>query len=187
MRRHQFTMVEILTVMAIIGILAGITLTVFPTITRKSKISRTQGQLKGLETILELYKEEWGFFPPTKDAGGNAPKVLSSSWYNGIVKDNSNKTNLIDNSEMGFATSAETLPNGDTYMYVDPFGKPYYYQCPGRINTEKYDLWSTGPDGAHGTQGIDDDNDGEDESTDYDEAQTTVADDSDDITNWKRN
>jgi general secretion pathway protein G len=35
---------------------------------------------------------------------------------------------------------------------IDPFGKPYIYECPGRHNTNSYDLFSAGPDGRIGTE-----------------------------------
>jgi general secretion pathway protein G len=34
---------------------------------------------------------------------------------------------------------------------VDPWGNPYFYECPGKHNTIGYDLFSAGPDGKPGT------------------------------------
>ena len=34
---------------------------------------------------------------------------------------------------------------------VDPWGKKYLYDCPGKHNTNGYDLFSAGPDGKPGT------------------------------------
>jgi type II secretion system protein G len=33
----------------------------------------------------------------------------------------------------------------------DPWGNPYRLRAPGTHHTERYDLWSAGPDGADGT------------------------------------
>jgi general secretion pathway protein G len=33
----------------------------------------------------------------------------------------------------------------------DPWGRQYQYASPGRHNTDSYDVWSLGPDGADGT------------------------------------
>jgi len=30
---------------------------------------------------------------------------------------------------------------------LDPWGKPYVYECPGRHNPASYDLYATDPDG----------------------------------------
>src|ERR1700744_123609 len=35
---------------------------------------------------------------------------------------------------------------------VDPWGDNYIYECPGRYNTNAYDLFSAGPDGRIGTE-----------------------------------
>ncbi|NLF30805.1 MAG: type II secretion system protein GspG, partial [Planctomycetes bacterium] len=32
----------------------------------------------------------------------------------------------------------------------DPWGNPYVYVCPGRINTKGYDVYSAGPNGNEG-------------------------------------
>lgn len=34
----------------------------------------------------------------------------------------------------------------------DPWGRAYYYRCPGVHDPEGYDLWSAGPDGISGTR-----------------------------------
>lgn len=34
---------------------------------------------------------------------------------------------------------------------VDPWGKPYFFKCPGEKNTDTADLWSAGPDKQEGT------------------------------------
>jgi len=60
--------------------------------------------------------------------------------------------------------------------YHDPWGNDFNYESPGTMNGSKYDLWSMGQDGKHG--------DGGSAVTD---AQTATANNSDDITNWKRN
>lgn len=34
----------------------------------------------------------------------------------------------------------------------DPWGRAYYYRCPGIHNPAGYDLWSAGPDNVSGTR-----------------------------------
>ena len=35
---------------------------------------------------------------------------------------------------------------------IDPWGKPYIYEYPGKHNANGYDLFSAGPDGKAGTE-----------------------------------
>ena len=35
---------------------------------------------------------------------------------------------------------------------MDPWGRPYAYEFPGKVNPTGYDLRSAGPDGQDGTQ-----------------------------------
>jgi general secretion pathway protein G len=37
-------------------------------------------------------------------------------------------------------------PYLDTEIPADPWGQPYQYCEPGRINSDSFDVWSMGPD-----------------------------------------
>ena len=56
---------------------------------------------------------------------------------------------------------------------LDPYDGSFWYQCPGIMNPETYDLWSTGPDAEHGDGGGDD------------PKNARTSNDNDDVTNWK--
>ncbi len=63
-RRSGFTLVELLVVVAIIGILAGIVAVALPRAIEKAKIARMTGALKELRTSLTLYFTERNSYPP---------------------------------------------------------------------------------------------------------------------------
>ncbi len=63
-RQSAFTLVELLTVIVIIGILAGLTVGVAGIASRRSKVTRTQAELARLDLAIRDYKARFGFYPP---------------------------------------------------------------------------------------------------------------------------
>jgi len=59
-----FTLVEMLVVIAIIGILAALILGVLPAASGKKVRSRVKTELAAIETTIEGYKQKKGFYPP---------------------------------------------------------------------------------------------------------------------------
>src|SRR5436190_331760 len=59
-----FTLIELLVVMAIILILAGLVLGTAGFVSSKSRITRAQGELNALITLIDRYKSNKGFYPP---------------------------------------------------------------------------------------------------------------------------
>ena len=191
MKKNYFTLLELLTSMAILIILAGLILGSFGFATRIAKKRTTKAQITAIEVALDQYKSEWGFYPESYDYDRNSDGFpdaieLNEKWWDSLgsvpywidsdgdgdidSSDTPIEKELIDNHELG-------LTEDTTYKYVDVYGNPFYYQSSSSsnmMNPEKFDLWSTGPDGMHGDGG----------NTPAD-AQSVGANDSDDITNWK--
>jgi prepilin-type N-terminal cleavage/methylation domain-containing protein len=69
--RHPpaFTLIELLTVMAIIGVLAAFTLSVLGRLKRQQYIRNVQGEMAQLETAIDRYKAAYGFYPPDNPCG----------------------------------------------------------------------------------------------------------------------
>jgi len=59
-----FTLIEMLVVIAVIAILAGIIVAALPSISGKRVRSRVTAEMSALETVIQSYKEKKGFFPP---------------------------------------------------------------------------------------------------------------------------
>lgn len=59
-----FTLIEMLTVIAIIGIIAGLLVGLAPAATRSMRMKRIQGELQQLITAIESYKAKFGHYPP---------------------------------------------------------------------------------------------------------------------------
>ncbi len=187
MKMRKFTMIEIIVAMVVIVILLGLVLGGGVVAGRMAKDSRTRSQITAVETALEQYRIFWGFYPESQST--LAPMPANVGWWdsigwipigvdtNGDGIPDTGKKYLIDNTILGFITDIN-------YGYVDPYGMPFYFQNPGRMNPQKFDFWSMGRDQKHGEAGVDDD--GNLTVDDYLDAQTINARDSDDINNWSQ-
>ncbi len=122
---RAFTLVEIMLVVAIIGILAAL---VIPKIAGKSEQARETAAMAdikgGIKSALDQYDVDMGTYPSSLQDLINPPHN-SRNWH-------------------GPYFDPPTLPQ-------DPWGNPYLYQYPGKHNPTGYDLWSAGPDGKSGT------------------------------------
>ena len=75
-QKSAFTLVELLTVIAVIAVLAAFLIPTINSVGRKVKISRAQAELEQIETALENYKAKYGSYPP-----GSANGVLLNQLY----------------------------------------------------------------------------------------------------------
>jgi general secretion pathway protein G len=131
-RTSGFTLIELMVVIAILGILAGLVLPRFMGRTEEAKKTKARLQIENLESALKLYKLDNGAYPSTeqglealvqKPAGGFVPR----SWREG-----------------GYLEKAK-VPE-------DPWGRPYVYLSPG-VKNKDFDLKSLGADGEDGGEG----------------------------------
>jgi len=75
--RRGFTLVELLVVIVIIGILAGLVVGLSGTASRKMRESRTRAELAAIETAIEAYKAKFGHYPPCNEDN----PALNSLYY----------------------------------------------------------------------------------------------------------
>jgi general secretion pathway protein G len=121
-----FTLVELLLVLVILGILAALVLPKFTGRTEQARITAAQTQISTFGTALDAYEVDTGSYP--RGQNGLAALVVQPSdvagWRGPYLKSD--------------------IPS-------DPWGHPYIYEYPGKMNPTGYDIRSMGPDGQAGT------------------------------------
>ncbi len=85
-----FTLIELLTVMAIIGVLAALILPVAGAVKKHQYIYNSQTQMAQLETAIDRYKAAYGFYPP--DTPGNS---MTNHLYYELVGTTNNGGNYV--------------------------------------------------------------------------------------------
>ena len=80
--KEGFTIVELLIVIVVIGILALLVITTYSGIQAKARNSKRQADLKSLQTQLEAFFSQNGYYPSLTDlnTGTSATTNASSSW-----------------------------------------------------------------------------------------------------------
>ncbi|MFH1652663.1 MAG: type II secretion system major pseudopilin GspG [Pseudomonadota bacterium] len=90
-RDRGMTLIEIMVVLAIIGLIGGMTTVYVAKQMAKSKINVAKTEMKNMESALELYRIENGNFPSTEEGlqklveGGYLKKVPKDPWKNPYV------------------------------------------------------------------------------------------------------
>jgi general secretion pathway protein G len=126
-----FTLLELLVVLAILGLLIGL---VAPAVLRqlgsaKEKIAHQS--IERLTTVLDMYKLDVGSYPTTEQGlqGLIARPAGVARWNGPYLK-------------------GDKVPD-------DPWGHPYLYRNPSERPGHEYDLYSLGPTGQPGGTGND--------------------------------
>jgi general secretion pathway protein G len=121
-----FTLVELLTVLVILGILAALVLPKFTGRTEQARATAAMTQIATFGTALDAFEVDTGTYP--RGQNGLQSLVVApgdvTGWRGPYLKSD--------------------IP-------VDPWGNAYAYEYPGRTNPSGYDLRSAGPDGQIGT------------------------------------
>jgi general secretion pathway protein G len=124
---RAFTLIELLLVMVILVVLAGMVVPRFVGQSQKARINAAKGDISVIETALSAFETQNGRFPTSSEglqalltAPGDCP-----NWQGPYL--------------------AKGLPN-------DPWGHPYIYRWPSQHNID-FDLYSCGPDGQDGAAG----------------------------------
>lgn len=121
-----FTLLELLVVMVIIGLLAGLVAPRYFEQVGKSNVKIARAQIVSLGQALDQYRLDVGFYPTTEeglDALVNKPQS-APRWSGPYLQ--------------------KAVP-------VDPWDRPYQYRSPGEHGD--YDLYSLGKDGRGGGTG----------------------------------
>ncbi|HEY0947131.1 MAG TPA: type II secretion system protein [Opitutaceae bacterium] len=168
---RAFTLIELLTVIALIGILAAITLSVMRGVKERAAINQARTELAVLATALESYKRHYGDYPQTGTAPNDpvadattadAPGIL----FNALSGKRGPKADLAAMNrkatiELGRFTlqDADALPDATNAQqvanaFVDPWGQRYlyFYKTGTGWTNPGYILLSVGPDGLSGSE-----------------------------------
>lgn len=120
--RRGLTLIEILVVVTILGLIAGIVGITVAGQLEEAKIDTAKVQIKNISDALELYKVKLNRYPSTAEG-----------------------LQILMSPPEGRKPFMETIPE-------DPFGSDYLYISPGTHNPSKFDLSSKGPDGVADTE-----------------------------------
>ncbi len=120
--RRGLTLIEILVVVTILGLIAGIVGITVANQLEDAKIDTARVQLKNISDALELYKVKFNKYPSTAEG------------LNALASPPGGKKPLL-----------EAVPK-------DPFGNEYLFISPGTRNPSKFDVSSKGPDGVADTE-----------------------------------
>ena len=129
--RLGFTLIEVLLVLAILGVIAAMVVPQLLGRQRQANIDATKLSISGVEQALEIYATDHsGDFPTTGDGLESLLTAPNNDekWHGPYLKE------------------SKSLP-------VDAWGRPLQYEYPGQHNTDgsKADISSGGPDKAFGT------------------------------------
>jgi type II secretory pathway pseudopilin PulG len=138
-----FTLVELLGVITIIGILAGLTLGGAGAIRRHAATSQAKSEIAALQAACDRYYAENNAYP-----SNTAVDPSSNFSPTNPVPSQTLFTNLIGSSTLSGASPkryfepkpAMVYTNGSPNYFMDPWAYPYGYNCDG-INAPL--IWST--------------------------------------------
>ncbi len=185
MKRRYFTLVELLAVMVIILVLAGITAGSIMFATGRGDEARTVALMTEFADALEEYKNDYGSYPvfPTSQKESGQRNYAGAQ----INFDDSVWDKFLNREKNKKDRPYFVAPDG---VFKDGFDNVFCYSYPNRIksrNTSKFVVWSMGVDGYHGGKKDIEDSSSTNDSN-VNEARTDAgANGSDDICSWKQN
>ena len=130
MRNHHrsaFTILELLLVLVILAVLAGIVSSRFVGQSQAAKVKAARTQLENLNLALNRFEVDLGRFPSSSEALAalvERPSDDKKTWQ-------------------GPYLDGDKIP-------LDQWGNAWNYRFPGQNRKDGYDLWSNGPDGREG-------------------------------------
>jgi prepilin-type N-terminal cleavage/methylation domain-containing protein len=153
---HPFTLIELLCTISILLILMGLVVWGARFVAHKNAMAQSNALFGRLESALTQYYQDYGYYPPQTT---QAPVSLAFLMQT-MAKPNTTATKITINGIANcyppnlWYQEWDKLPTTSGYI-TDGFGNKVYYQCPGTVNKESYDLWSAGGDALYGLEPLD--------------------------------
>lgn len=173
--KRNFTLIEVLTAMVLMAILAGIIVAGAGYAARRGDETSTIVTMQKFHAALDKFVEANGYYPPSfvraySTTASEADNTETEPKRVMLLVDSDGNLELMLFNE-GDATADRPyfmlyskdedgnnanyiqdydVPGGDwsdARCLEDAWGNPIWYECPGQINTSGYDLWSCGPKG----------------------------------------
>lgn len=148
-----FTLIELMVVISIIGLLSSIVLASLQSAREKAVLAKAVGEMKGLQTALELYKSKFGVYPGSVNTNYGDDDKCNHLCHQGF--DNLIQTELVNNKFISKVPHAPNYPdncnsdcwdNGYFIGYSTDISGPIptmYPACNGqKINNYYIYMWS---------------------------------------------
>lgn len=132
-RRRGFTLIEVVVVVIVLGLLAGLVLPQVIGRVSEARDATARTQIEMISVALDSYRLDNGRYPTTQqglEALRSEPTVepLPTNWRGPYLR--------------------REVPD-------DPWGRPYLYRSPGEESRGGFDLYTLGLDGEPGGEGED--------------------------------
>lgn len=135
-KQNGFTVIELVIVIVVVGLLAAIVISTYSGIRTKERNSTRQKDIQTLQTRLEAFYSQNGYYPSLKD-------INSTSWRTKNMP-NLNPSDMIDPSSSTSTSNAKLAnkPGPDVFSYqvTDSNGNPCEIKD---TNCAKYTLTAT--------------------------------------------
>jgi len=144
-----FTLIEVLAVIALISLLAGLGVSVSLGMSKRSQVAKAKADLQALSVALEAYRTDMGDYPRTEGVDAD---VLYRA-LDGRLHPLGHELNPVHKP---WLQQGALEQDASSAQWVDPWGRPYQYSYTrGHVGSmvASYTLYSLGPDGLKGEAG----------------------------------
>jgi type II secretion system protein G len=144
-----FTLIALMTVVAIIAVLIGMVAGIAGYASKKAAMSRAQADMEKIKAAVEEFRAIYGYVP-TNSVAHNSSNLTAQLW---LKPQKEGRPPLL--TMKGWSDS------NMVYRLTDPWGNDYRYlrnpdppYCTNNNTRFGYDLWSLGPDALDGSDDI---------------------------------
>lgn len=139
-----FTLLELIAVIGLIALLAGLILGGGQHAMASARSARARAELEVLSAALQAYRQEHGDYPRTNDATQLLQALIGKR---GPDNEPRASRSLVDVARFDVAAGADPVAD-QAAMLLDPWGQPYRYAYRSQApwTNPLCVLWSSGPD-----------------------------------------